>query len=55
LGNGAAAHRSGFTVLVNRACAAPEPSGPPDSTKIAQPTGALTLTGLLTQLRIRPA
>jgi len=37
----------GFIVLVNRGYVAPEPSGLPDSAKIAPPTGEVTLTGLL--------
>ena len=37
----------GFIVLVNRGYVAPEPSGLPDSAKIAPPTGEATLTGLL--------
>lgn len=37
----------GFIVLVNRGYIAPEPSGLPDSAKIAPPAGEVTLTGLL--------
>jgi surfeit locus 1 family protein len=37
----------GFIVLVNRGYVAPEPSGLPDSAKIAPPAGEVVLTGLL--------
>jgi surfeit locus 1 family protein len=37
----------GFIVLVNRGYVAPEPSGLPDSAKIAPPAGEVELTGLL--------